>query len=51
MIFGSSKNLMLVNERVLIIYPSDLFSVELSSGISTIGAINEGLWFVVTTLQ
>ena len=26
---------MLVNERVLIIYPSDLFSVEFSSGIST----------------
>ena len=27
---------MLVNERVLIIYPSDLFSVEFSSGISTV---------------
>ena len=39
---------MLVNERVLIIYPSDLFSVEFSSGISTIGA---GLWLLVTTLQ
>ena len=26
---------MLVNERVLIIYPSDLFSVEFNSGIST----------------
>ena len=36
MFFSSSKNLMLVNERVLIIYPSDLFSVEFSSGISTI---------------
>ena len=35
MFFSSSKNLMLVNERVLIIYPSDLFSVEFSSGIST----------------
>ena len=42
---------MLVNERVLIIYPSDLFSVEFSSGISTIGAIDEGLWLLVTTLQ
>ena len=27
---------MLVNERLLIIYPSDLFSVEFSSGISTL---------------
>ena len=36
MFFSSSKNLMLVNERVLIIYPSDLFSVEFSSGISTV---------------
>ena len=36
MFFGSCKNLMLVNERVLIIYHSDLFSVEFSSGISTI---------------
>ena len=35
MFFSSSKNLMLVNERVLIIYPSDLFSVEFGSGIST----------------
>ena len=42
---------MLVNECVLIIYPSDLFSVELSSGISTIGAINGRLWLLVTTLQ
>ena len=33
---SSSKNLMLVNEHVLIIYPSNLFSVEFSSGISTI---------------
>ena len=41
---------MLVNERVLIIYPY-LFSVEFSSGISTIGAIDEGLWLLVTTLQ
>ena len=29
---------MLVNERVLIFYPSDIFSVAFSSGISTIGA-------------
>ena len=42
---------MLVNERVLIIYPSDLFSVEFSSGISTIGATDEGLSLLVTTLQ
>ena len=35
MFFSSSKNLVLVNERVLIIYRSDLFSVEFSSGIST----------------
>ena len=49
--FSVVVRILLVNERVLIIYPSDLFSVELSSGISTIGAINEGLWFVVTTLQ
>ena len=48
---SSSKNLMLVNELVLIIYPPDLFSIEFSSGISTIGAINEGLWLFVTTLQ
>ena len=51
MFFRSSKNLMLVNEHVLIIYPSDLFSVEFSSGISTIGAIDEGLSLLVTTLQ
>ena len=31
---------MLVNERVLIIYPSDLFSVEFSSGISTFGIVD-----------
>ena len=42
---------MLVNERVLIIFPFDLFSVEFTSGISTIGAIDEGLWLLVTTLQ
>ena len=42
---------MLVNEHVLIIYCSDLFSVEFSSGISTTGAINDGLWLLVTTLQ
>ena len=29
---------MLVNKRVLIIYPTDLFSVESSSGISTISS-------------
>ena len=40
MFFSSSKNLMLVNERVLIIYPSDLFSVEFSSGISTVDKAN-----------
>ena len=51
MFFSSSKNLMLVNEHVLIIYSSDLFSVEFSSRISTIGAIDEGLWLLVTTLQ
>ena len=33
---------MLVNERVLMIYPSDKFSVEFSSGIST-AAICSGL--------
>ena len=42
MFFSSSKNLMLVNERVLIIYPSDLFSVEFSSGISTTKVISTG---------
>ena len=36
MFFSSCENLMLVNERVLIIYPFDLFSVEFSSGISTV---------------
>ena len=32
---------MLVNEHVLIIYRSDVFSVEFSWGISTTGIINE----------
>ena len=41
---------MLVNERVLIIYPSDLCSVEFSSGILQL-APDEGLWLLVTTLQ
>ena len=36
---------MLVNERVLITYPSDLFSVEFSSGISTVIAVLENLLF------
>ena len=45
MFFSSSKNLMLVNERVLITYPSDLFSVEFSSGISTVIAVLENLLF------
>ena len=51
MFFSSSKNLMLVKERVLIIYPSELFSVEFSSGISTDTIINEKVTTVIKHLK
>ena len=42
---------MLVNERVLMIYPSDLFSVEFSQGISTVAVYFENKFSVKVVLQ